>query len=1137
MTSGARPARAAPGEALRVVFLLWASLGAIAPLLSRGLQGGTHDGLTHLYRLLDFDQTFRSGVWFPRVAPHLALDYGYATFAYYSPGVLYVDEAFRLAGLGSIASVKASFATGILIGALGLYLLARDLYGWRGALVAALCYAYLPYRLLDVYTRGDLSETLGLGALPWVFWSFHRLLSKRDPSRLVVAGLSLATLITLHNLTALFAIPVLAGFLLASLIGQSEPLTRELAEPSPGPRWLVWLVSFGRQLGPAALSAGLAGILALALSAAYWLPTLVELKTLNTSSLTTGYFDYHKWFVPLDQLVQRPWAYDYRFALELGARFNLGRTQIALALLALLWVLLVRPTSRHVLWYASAGIILLIWMQHRSSAFVWDHLPVARFLQFPYRLSGYIGLLSSLLTGSFLAPCCETPASAWRRSDRPSHPPPRLDDVTDDLTPSWPRPLAVAPRARALASTVGIAATIAYITASLASLPRGHVPLQEFEVNLPTLWRVEFDRGLISGTARGDYLPGAVRGNFFRLASSGLHPTNGVAEAVLTAIASGPLSLEAISDARSPATVIFDRLTYPGWQATIDGQPVPVRAYGPLAELSLRVPAGRHRLTLTDSGDALDHASLAVTLVALLAALALLIRPRDRRWPVRLALLVILLIATWATVARSTRPPRELAGGFDFGQSVRLVGARVDQVPSAQTGAVTVTLLWEALRSPLPNCTVHLRLLDNRGSVVATRDKPPLFGLRPCSQWQAGEIVRDLEQIRLPPGTRPGQYRLGVALTLDDQAYPASVVPAAPAAGRRRAAGQVTTSVILGSVDATPGPPVATLPDARPIGAVLGGRFTLAAARVYVPSAAEPTTDTSSVHRFIARLHPGDRLQIDLLWHSLRDVSRDYAVFTHLLDARHHLIAQDDSWPDQAGYPTSVWFPGDTLVDHHQIETPPAIPPGVYTLSVGMYPRPMLQPLPVTGRFAHGQEVLLGTVKISDSRQIFGEPVPVQSQRIVLGGEIELDGAKVIARDPQPGGLIHTDLEWRALVRPTANDTVFVHLLDSAGQLVAQHDGPPLDGAYPTTDWDPGDVVFERIPLALPPHLPAGRFTVEVGLYHRETGVRLAAPTGQTSFPVGSVAIQDCGEEMASAGHRAAVAALCPASSPKSPPI
>lgn len=69
--------------------------------------------------------------------------------------------------------------------------------------------------------------------------------------------------------------------------------------------------------------------------------------------------------------------------------------------------------------------------------------------------------------------------------------------------------------------------------------------------------------------------------------------------------------------------------------------------------------------------------------------------------------------------------------------------------------------------------------------------------------------------------------------------------------------------------------------------------------------------------------------------------------------------------------------------------------------------------------------------------------------------------------------------------------TVFVHLLDGNGRIVAQRDGQPGDGFYPTSIWDPGEVVPDEYAIIVPPDLPAGDYEVVVGMYYFPTGERL----------------------------------------------
>jgi hypothetical protein len=78
---------------------------------------------------------------------------------------------------------------------------------------------------------------------------------------------------------------------------------------------------------------------------------------------------------------------------------------------------------------------------------------------------------------------------------------------------------------------------------------------------------------------------------------------------------------------------------------------------------------------------------------------------------------------------------------------------------------------------------------------------------------------------------------------------------------------------------------------------------------------------------------------------------------------------------------------------------------------------------------------------------------------------------------------------WQALTPLPVDYTIFVHVLDDAGQLIAQHDAPPQGGRYPTSIWDTGEVVIDEVTLTLSPGaVPA---QMAVGLYRLDALERL----------------------------------------------
>ena len=106
-------------------------------------------------------------------------------------------------------------------------------------------------------------------------------------------------------------------------------------------------------------------------------------------------------------------------------------------------------------------------------------------------------------------------------------------------------------------------------------------------------------------------------------------------------------------------------------------------------------------------------------------------------------------------------------------------------------------------------------------------------------------------------------------------------------------------------------------------------------------------------------------------------------------------------------------------------------------------------------------------------------------------------------------------LTWEALAPPAENYTVFVHLRDG-GKVVAQDDGGPATGHYPTSLWRKGDLILDTHTLQPPEGQesecslagsPAG--SLAVGLYVWPTMEHLEAksPTGE---PLGNELILPC---------------------------
>jgi hypothetical protein len=98
------------------------------------------------------------------------------------------------------------------------------------------------------------------------------------------------------------------------------------------------------------------------------------------------------------------------------------------------------------------------------------------------------------------------------------------------------------------------------------------------------------------------------------------------------------------------------------------------------------------------------------------------------------------------------------------------------------------------------------------------------------------------------------------------------------------------------------------------------------------------------------------------------------------------------------------------------------------------------------------------------------------------------------------GDRLEVTLEWRVAAAPAMPLVAFVHVYDAAGALVAQSDGPPGGGLAPISLWRTGDGITDtrRIDLGA---RPPGEYSVAVGVYNPDDGIRLAAEAAGQPLP------------------------------------
>ncbi|GAB4211904.1 MAG: hypothetical protein OHK0022_46990 [Roseiflexaceae bacterium] len=136
-----------------------------------------------------------------------------------------------------------------------------------------------------------------------------------------------------------------------------------------------------------------------------------------------------------------------------------------------------------------------------------------------------------------------------------------------------------------------------------------------------------------------------------------------------------------------------------------------------------------------------------------------------------------------------------------------------------------------------------------------------------------------------------------------------------------------------------------------------------------------------------------------------------------------------------------------------------------------------------------------------DYAYVYQLPPPIaQPLDARFGADIRLAGYDLDTSAVRASGALTLTLNWQALAQPPADYTLFVHLLDAGGTVVARADVPPAGPRPPTSAWPRNRYTTALFRLPVPADLPAGRYWLALGLYQPADGVRLPL-SGFTALP------------------------------------
>jgi hypothetical protein len=355
-------------------------------------------------------------------------------------------------------------------------------------------------------------------------------------------------------------------------------------------------------------------------------------------------------------------------------------------------------------------------------------------------------------------------------------------------------------------------------------------------------------------------------------------------------------------------------------------------------------------------------------------------------------------------------PPALEPVDVDLG-AAQLVGVRADPAPGDE--AMTVALAWQTVEQTGP-LKATVQLLDHLGNKIAQDDRQLLDPLRRTSdEWPLGETVVNTYVLPLPKGTPPVTYEVAVGVYPAAETQPGALQP-------------VTEVTVL--------PPTGRQGDPYEVGD-LGLDST-------INGELAPGLRLSATNYFPREARPGDSIDVTLRWKASSDLP-DLEPALRLTGDDATLLDIPQK-PANGQYPTDAWSTGETVLDRRRLHLPSDAPPGTLTLSVVLGDR----------------EVELGNLLLVGG-STFLAPQPQYPTDVQFGQVARLVGYDLSGDEISPEEGIQLTLYWQASGPVETDYTVFTHLVDETGELVGQHDFPPVWGMRPTSSWQPGEYLVD----------------------------------------------------------------------------
>lgn len=251
-------------------------------------------------------------------------------------------------------------------------------------------------------------------------------------------------------------------------------------------------------------------------------------------------------------------------------------------------------------------------------------------------------------------------------------------------------------------------------------------------------------------------------------------------------------------------------------------------------------------------------------------------------------------------------------------------------------------------------------------------------------------------------------------------------------------------------------------------------------------------------------------VEVEVLLKALQPTLKNYAIKIDMFDLNGNSLEQVT-----ANFPTHAdqWRQGEVSpISTSFIYEPKKPAPYIAKFMLSIIDPDTQMPLPVSCDAA-SCEPKFGEIHVQLSPQQQARWQAAPSQYRIADA---LDVLSVTAPNTlRTGETLTATVAWRVNTPTPKTLSSFIHVLNDKGELVAQSQSPALTTRYPTPVWTTNEIIIGDVTVALPTDLPAGRYTLNYGMYALDTVERQpihtlgnAPPAKDDLIPLGILQIE-----------------------------